>query len=109
MLVDAGVHEVLARLASGAAARRGERIRVVDVGTGTGAVAIALAIALRRRRVLDAVHIAAVDVSPAGDWSDVRVWYGRTRSLGQRTSPTFGFIYPATARIAGSMATMARR
>lgn len=64
MLVDAGVDEVLARLASGAAARRGERIRVVDVGTGTGAVAIALAIALRRRRVLDAVHIAAVDISP---------------------------------------------
>lgn len=53
--------------------------------------------------------VMAVDVSPAGDWSDVRVWYGRTRSLGQRTSPTFGFIYPAAVRSAGRMAMNLRR
>lgn len=64
MLVDAAVDEVVVRLAGGAAARRGEHVRVADVGTGTGAIAIALAIALRRRRVLDAVMIVAVDVSP---------------------------------------------
>ncbi|MEO0033114.1 MAG: hypothetical protein RIS94_2872 [Pseudomonadota bacterium] len=40
--------------------------------------------------------VMAVDVSAAGDWSEVRVWYGPTGSLGLRPSPAFGFIYPAT-------------
>ena len=40
--------------------------------------------------------VMAVDVSPNGDWSQVRVWYARTGSLGLRPSPAFGFIYPAT-------------
>jgi hypothetical protein len=35
----------------------------------------------------------AVDVSPQGDWSAVRVWYSPNRSLGSRINPTFGFIY----------------
>ena len=35
----------------------------------------------------------AEDVSAAGDWSDVRVWYGPTQSLGTRVNPAFGFIY----------------
>lgn len=39
--------------------------------------------------------VMAVDVSAAGDWSEVRVWYGRSKSLGLRSSPTFGFIYPS--------------
>lgn len=38
--------------------------------------------------------VMAVDVSAAGDWSEVRVWYGPTQSLGLRPSPAFGFIYP---------------
>lgn len=42
----------------------------------------------------------AEDVSEAGDWSAVRVWYAPIGKLGTRTSPTFGFIYndaaPAT-------------
>lgn len=33
----------------------------------------------------------AVDVSPAGDWSEVRVTYGS--GMGQRVNATFGFIY----------------
>ena len=37
----------------------------------------------------------AVDVSVAGDWSSVRVWYAPTRSLGQREVSAHGFIYPA--------------
>lgn len=41
--------------------------------------------------------VMAVDVSAAGDWNEVRVWYGRTQSLGLRSSPAHGFIYPATA------------
>jgi len=36
----------------------------------------------------------AVDVSDAGDWSAVRVWYGPSKALGRRENPTFGFIYP---------------
>jgi len=35
----------------------------------------------------------AVDVSPEGDWSEVRVWYARQGSLGLRVNPAFGFIY----------------
>jgi surface antigen len=46
--------------------------------------------------------VLAVDVSEAGDWSSVRVWYGRTHSLGLRESPTFGFIYPTSAAGAGA-------
>jgi hypothetical protein len=49
----------------------------------------------------------AEDVSPNGDWSQVRVWYAPQGSLGLRANPTFGFIYnetpaaetPATPRI----------
>ncbi|MEI6642338.1 MAG: CHAP domain-containing protein [Novosphingobium sp.] len=38
--------------------------------------------------------VMAVDVSAAGDWSEVRVWYAPTRSLGLRPSAARGFIYP---------------
>lgn len=51
--------------------------------------------------------VMAVDVSEAGDWSNVRVWYGPSRSLGIRQSPTFGFIYPAAS--AGGASKLARR
>jgi hypothetical protein len=40
--------------------------------------------------------VMAVDVSDAGDWSQVRVWYAPTGSLGMRPSSAFGFIYPKT-------------
>jgi surface antigen len=39
----------------------------------------------------------AEDVSPNGDWSNVRVWYAPQHSLGLRTNPTFGFIYQGGA------------
>lgn len=65
------------------------------------------------RKVVDARHIlidhanwsgpgaidrgvVAVDISPAGDWSEVRVWYAPTKSVGLRASPAHGFIYPHT-------------
>ena len=38
------------------------------------------------------------DVSAAGDWSDVRVWYTPGQVLGKRTYPVSGFIYKAKAR-----------
>lgn len=44
----------------------------------------------------------AVDVSVAGDWSSVRVWYAPTKSLGQREVSAHGFIYPAHTEIANS-------
>jgi hypothetical protein len=35
----------------------------------------------------------AEDVSEAGDWSQVRVWYGPSAGLGIRKNAAFGFIY----------------
>jgi surface antigen len=43
--------------------------------------------------------VTVIDVSPAGDWSQVKVWYDPNRDLGGSTYPTYGFIYQdATAR-----------
>jgi hypothetical protein len=42
--------------------------------------------------------VMAVDVSAAGDWSEVRVWYAPTRALGLRPSVAKGFIYPNTLK-----------
>jgi hypothetical protein len=41
--------------------------------------------------------VRAVDVSAKGDWSEVRVWYGRTAGLGLSAYPVNGFIYPSAA------------
>lgn len=38
-------------------------------------------------------NVRAVDVSAAGDWSEVRVWYAPMRDLGLRSNPVRGFIY----------------
>lgn len=37
--------------------------------------------------------VTVVDVSPEGDWSEVRVWYDPIRNLGTTVYPTYGFIY----------------
>lgn len=42
--------------------------------------------------------VRAVDVSAAGDWSSVRVWYAPIRDLGLRANPVSGFIYPSAER-----------
>lgn len=39
-------------------------------------------------------NVRAVDVSSAGDWSMVRVWYAPSGDLGLRANPVQGFIYP---------------
>jgi surface antigen len=49
----------------------------------------------RRGRI--ETDVRAVDVSPAGDWSLVRVWYGPTGDLGTSSYPTSGFIYASAA------------
>src|SRR3546814_542045 len=41
--------------------------------------------------------VRAVDVSPAGDWSEVKVWYGPIGDLGTSVYPTKGFIYATAA------------
>ena len=41
--------------------------------------------------------VRAVDVSDAGDWSAVKVWYGPIGGLGTRVNPVAGFIYPDQA------------
>lgn len=38
--------------------------------------------------------VKAVDVSPANDWSEVRVWYDPIQGLGRTEWPVAGFIYP---------------
>jgi surface antigen len=41
--------------------------------------------------------VTVIDVSPAGDWSAVKVWYDPVRDLGSSTYPTHGFIYQDAA------------
>ncbi len=38
--------------------------------------------------------VKVIDVSEAGDWSAVRVWYGPNDDLGGAAWPVHGFIYP---------------
>ena len=38
--------------------------------------------------------VKAIDVSPANDWSEVRVWYDPLQGLGKTAWPVNGFIYP---------------
>ena len=48
-------------------------------------------------------NVTLVDVSPAGDWSQVKVWYDPNRDLGGSTYSTEGFIYPdAKAKVMAS-------
>jgi surface antigen len=41
--------------------------------------------------------VTVIDVSAAGDWSQVKVWYDPIRDLGTTTYPTHGFIYAGKA------------
>ena len=45
----------------------------------------------RRGQIEDNVRV--VDVSPANDWSEVRVWYAPLQALGGTHWPVQGFIY----------------
>lgn len=49
----------------------------------------------RRGQIEDDVQ--AVDVSPANDWSEVRVWFAPAQGLGTTHWPVAGFIYPGKA------------
>jgi len=41
--------------------------------------------------------VTLVDVSPEGNWSQVKVWYDPNRDLGGSTYQTYGFIYQDAA------------
>lgn len=45
-------------------------------------------------------NVTLVDVSPNGDWSQVRVWHAPSGTLGVTTYPTYGFIYNAARTVA---------
>ena len=54
-------------------------------------------------------NVTVVDVSPGGDWSQVKVWYDPVRDLGTTTYSTYGFIYQTavgSARDAARTAAM---
>lgn len=70
---------------------------------GRGHVSLVSRVVDRRTVEVDHTWIAGrgikrgmqvVDVSPANDWSAVRVWHEPTDQLGQRVYPTYGFILP---------------
>lgn len=44
-------------------------------------------------------NVEVVDVSPANDWSQVRVWYAPIGELGTSSYPTNGFIYEQAPRL----------
>jgi surface antigen len=39
--------------------------------------------------------VKVIDVSEAGDWTAVRVWYAPNEDLGSTAWPVHGFIYPS--------------
>ena len=48
--------------------------------------------------------VTVVDVSAAGDWSQVKVWYDPSGDLGRTVYPTYGFIYQAAQAAAAKIA-----
>jgi surface antigen len=52
-------------------------------------------------------NVRVLDVSAAGNWSQVRVWYAPLRDLGIRVNPVHGFIYPRSAAPVETSTTLA--
>ena len=51
--------------------------------------------------------VRAVDVSAAGDWSSVKVWFGPIGDLGRRPNPANGFIYAGASPASAPATTIA--
>jgi surface antigen len=51
--------------------------------------------------------VTVVDVSPQGDWSQVKVWYDPSGDLGRTVYPTYGFIYQAAQSTRAAVAAVA--
>jgi len=52
-------------------------------------------------------NVTVVDVSPQGDWSQVKVWNDPSHNLGTTVYPTYGFIYQDAATAASAKITAA--
>ena len=52
-------------------------------------------------------NVTVVDVSPNGDWSQVKVWNDPSHNLGTTVYPTYGFIYQDAATAASAKITAA--
>ena len=77
--------------------RRSARLAAGHVAVVTGIVSarqitVTQANWVRRRITWDD---PVIDVSPQGDWSQVRVWWAPSATLGAGVYPTYGFITPA--------------
>jgi surface antigen len=53
--------------------------------------------------------VTVIDVSSAGDWSLVKVWFDPSRDIGHTTYPTYGFIYQSPESAARSATANAVR
>lgn len=49
--------------------------------------------------------VTVVDVSPAHDWSEVKVWNNPTHDMGTTIYPTFGFVYKGAQQAQTGTAT----
>jgi surface antigen len=52
-------------------------------------------------------NVTVVDVSPNGDWSQVKVWNDPSHDLGTTVYPTYGFIYQDAVTAASAKITAA--
>ena len=52
-------------------------------------------------------NVTVVDVSPSGNWSEVKVWNDPSRDLGTTVYPTYGFIYQDAVTAASAKITAA--
>jgi surface antigen len=53
--------------------------------------------------------VTVVDVSPSGDWSQVKVWFDPAGDVGKTVYPTYGFIYQSSQKATRSAAESAVR
>lgn len=77
---------------------------IVMGGTRAGHVGVVSAVLDERNILIDhanwlntgeiVTHALVRDISPANDWSQVRVWHPPTRTLGLTAYPVYGFIHP---------------
>ncbi len=51
--------------------------------------------------------VTIVDVSPNGDWSQVKVWNNPSRDLGGTVYPTYGFVYKGAQGVTQQIAANA--
>jgi surface antigen len=76
--------------------RRTERLRSGHVAVVSRVVGAREVLVIQANWVPDALtedHLV-VDVSSGNDWSEVRVWWPPTSTMGAATYPTHGFILP---------------